>query len=83
MVSDCNLEVKVFHPLKIKAIAGAKIKTDKIFNDILAPASKGRFNTRMLLCQRKIQSAYTTSIKGEDVLSETPDYDKESVSPSY
>ena len=50
MVSDCNLEVKVFHPLKIKAIAGAKIKTDKIFNDILAPASKGRFNTRMLLC---------------------------------
>jgi len=36
MVSDCDLEVKIAHPLKVKAIAEAKIKTDKISADILA-----------------------------------------------
>jgi len=36
MFSDCDLEVKVAHPLKVKAIAEAKIKTDKISADILA-----------------------------------------------
>lgn len=36
MVSDCIDEVKVAHPLKVKAIAEAKIKTDKISADTLA-----------------------------------------------
>lgn len=36
MVSDSIDEVKVAHPLKVKAIAEAKIKTDKISADILA-----------------------------------------------
>jgi len=36
MVKDCVDEVKVAHPLKVKAIAEAKIKTDKISADILA-----------------------------------------------
>ena len=36
MFSDCIDEVKVAHPLKVKAIAEAKIKTDKISADILA-----------------------------------------------
>jgi len=36
MVSDYVDEVKVAHPLKVKAIAEAKIKTDKISADILA-----------------------------------------------
>lgn len=36
MVNDCIDEVKVAHPLKVKAIAEAKIKTDKISADILA-----------------------------------------------
>lgn len=36
MVSSCIEEVKVAHPLKVKAIAEAKIKTDKISADILA-----------------------------------------------
>jgi len=36
MISDCNLEVKVAHPLKVKAIAEAKIKTDKISEDFFA-----------------------------------------------
>ena len=37
MVSDGDLEVKVAHPLKVKAIAEDKIKTDKISADISAP----------------------------------------------
>lgn len=36
MVNDGDIEVKVAHPLKVKAIAEAKIKTDKISADILA-----------------------------------------------
>ena len=36
MFSDCDLEIKVAHPLKVKVIAEAKIKTDKISADILA-----------------------------------------------
>ncbi|MEW6063583.1 MAG: IS110 family transposase, partial [Nanoarchaeota archaeon] len=36
MVSDCIEEVKVAHPLKVKMIAEARIKTDKISADILA-----------------------------------------------
>jgi len=36
MLSDDDLEVKVAHPLKVKTIAEAKIKTDKISADILA-----------------------------------------------
>ena len=36
MFSDCIDEVKVAHPLKVKTIAEAKIKTDKISADILA-----------------------------------------------
>jgi transposase len=35
IVSDCIDEVKVAHPLKVKARAEAKIKTDKISADIL------------------------------------------------
>ena len=35
IVSDCDLKVKVAHPLKVKAIAEAKIKRDKISADIL------------------------------------------------
>jgi len=36
MFSDCIDEVKIAHPLKVKAIAEAKIKTDKISANILA-----------------------------------------------
>ena len=36
MVNDYVYEVKVAHSLKVKAIAEAKIKTDKISTDILA-----------------------------------------------
>lgn len=49
MFSDCIDEVKVAHPLKVRVIAEAKIKTDKICRH-LSSSSKGRFNTRML-CQ--------------------------------
>ena len=36
MFSDCVDELKIGHPLKVKAITEAKIKTDKISADILA-----------------------------------------------
>ena len=36
MVNNGDIEVKIAHPLKVKAIAEAKIKTDKISADILA-----------------------------------------------
>lgn len=36
MLSDEMTEMKVAHPLKVKAIAEAKIKTDKISADTLA-----------------------------------------------
>lgn len=36
MVSDRDLEVKLAHPFKVKAIAEVKLKTDKISADILA-----------------------------------------------
>lgn len=36
IVNDCIDEVKLAHPLKVKAIASARIKTDKISADILA-----------------------------------------------
>lgn len=36
MLSDSDLEVKVDHPLKVKAVAEVKMRTDKISVDILA-----------------------------------------------
>jgi len=43
MVSDCDLEVKAAHPLKVKAVAEAKIKTDKISADILTHLLRANF----------------------------------------
>lgn len=45
MFSDCIDEVKIAHPLKLKAIVEAKIKTDKISADYLSPSIKSRLDT--------------------------------------
>jgi len=64
-LNDCDLEVKVAPPLKVKAIPEAKIKTYKISADILAHFLRADLIPKQVLRQRMFVVRLLTMVKNK------------------